>query len=281
LHVVVSSVLSSSTALDRGQFFGRVVMRTDVAGLVLSETRHVPHGAVPSHAHAGALLTLVLDGSFVERVGRRTDDLGSGKVVFHPAGESHANQFNGGGARCFNVQFGDEWLARAVEGGVSTEDRVMCSDPTSSGRALALWRESVSGEGLPLALEGMASLLLAAVLPGARPLSPRTPSWLPRAIEQLRASVVSPPSTSVLAAEAGVHPVYFTRAFRAAAGCTPGEYVRRCRIEWACARLRGSRAPLSDIAQSAGFADQSHFTRTFRRIVGVTPGVYRKAVGQG
>jgi AraC family transcriptional regulator len=278
---MVSSVLSS-TALDRGQFFGRVVARTDVAGLVLSETRHVPHGAVPAHAHAGALLTLVLDGSFAEQVGRRSDSLEPGKVVFHPAGESHANQFTGAGARCFNVQFGDEWLARAVEGGVSTQDRVMSSDPTASGRALALWRESTSGEGLPLALEGLASLLLAAVLPGARPaLSSRAPAWLPRAIEQLRASVVAPPPTSVLAAEAGVHPVYFTRAFRAAAGCTPGEYVRRCRIEWACARLRGSRAPLSDIAQSAGFADQSHFTRTFRRIVGVTPGVYRKAVGQG
>jgi AraC family transcriptional regulator len=275
------SVVSATAALDRGQFFGRVVARLDVAGLVMSETRHLANGSVPAHAHRGALVTLLLDGSIDERVGRTTDTLERGQVVFHPAGESHANEFKRGGARCFNVQFGDEWLTRAVEGGVSTQDRVMSFDPAASGRALALWRESTGGDGLPLALEGMASLLLAAVLPGARPLSPRMPSWLPRAIEQLRASVVAPPSTSVLAAEAGVHPVYFTRAFRAAAGCTPGEYVRRIRIEWACARLRKTTAPLSDIAQSAGFADQSHFTRTFRRIVGVTPGVYRKAVGQG
>jgi AraC family transcriptional regulator len=267
--------------LHRGQFFGRVVARTDVAGLVLSETRHVPHAAVPAHAHDGALVTLVLDGSFAERVGHRTDTCEPGLVVFHPAGESHANRFNDGGARCFNVQLGDDWLARAVEGGVSTQDRVTCSDPAASGRALALWRESASGDGLPLALEGLAALMLAAVLPVSRPVSPRTPSWLPRAIEQLRASLSSPPPTAVLAAEAGVHPVYFTRAFRAAAGCTPGEYVRRSRIEWACSRLRGSRAALSDIAHSAGFADQSHFTRTFRRIVGVTPGAYRRAVGQG
>jgi AraC family transcriptional regulator len=274
-------LLSSSPALHRGQFFGRVVARTDVAGLVLSETRHVPHGAVPAHAHDGALVTLVLDGSFAERVGRRTDSVEPGMVVFHPAGESHANRFNGGGAHCFNVQLGDEWLARAVEGGVSTQDRVTCPDPAVSGRALALWRESVSGDAVPLALEGLAVLLLAAVLPGSRPISPKMPSWLPRAIEQLRSSVTSPPPIRALAAEAGVHPVYFTRAFRAAAGCTPGEYIRRYRIEWACARLRGSRARLSDIAQSAGFADQSHFTRTFRRIVGVTPGAYRRAVGQG
>ena len=272
---------AQNVALHRGQFFGRVVARTDVAGLVLSETRHVPHGAVPAHAHDGALVTLVLDGSFDEKVGHRTDRFESGFVVFHPAGEAHANRFNDGGARCFNVQLGDEWLERAVEGGVSTQDRVACSDPAVAGRALALWRENASGDGLPLALEGLAVLLLAAVLPGARPLSPRLPNWLPRAIEQLRASVASPPPVSVLAAEAGVHPVYFTRAFRAAAGCTPGEYVRRYRIEWACARLRGSRATLSDIAQSAGFADQSHFTRTFRRIVGVTPGAYRRSVGQG
>jgi AraC family transcriptional regulator len=267
--------------LHRGQFFGRVVARTDVAGLVLSETRHVPHGSVPSHAHDGALVTLVLDGSFDERVGHRTDSCEPGVVVFHPAGEAHANRFSGVGARCFNMQLGDEWLARAVDGGVSTQNRVTCVDPAVAGRAMALWRESANGDGLPLALEGLAVLLLAAVLPGSRPLSPRAPSWLPRAIEQLRSSVVSPPPVSVLAAEAGVHPVYFTRAFRAAAGCTPGEYVRRHRVEWACTRLRASRAPLSDIAQSAGFSDQSHFTRTFRRIVGVTPGAYRRAIGQG
>jgi AraC family transcriptional regulator len=47
------------------------------------------------------------------------------------------------------------------------------------------------------------------------------------------------------------------------------------RIEWATARLRDSRSSLSEIALSAGFADQSHFTRVFRRATGLTPARFR------
>jgi AraC family transcriptional regulator len=34
--------------------------------------------------------------------------------------------------------------------------------------------------------------------------------------------------------------------------------------------------PLSEIAMSAGFANQSHFTRVFSAVVGVSPGVWRR-----
>ena len=34
--------------------------------------------------------------------------------------------------------------------------------------------------------------------------------------------------------------------------------------------------PLSEIAMSAGFANQSHFTRVFSSVVGVSPGVWRR-----
>ncbi len=33
---------------------------------------------------------------------------------------------------------------------------------------------------------------------------------------------------------------------------------------------------LSEIAISAGFANQSHFTRVFSAVVGVSPGVWRR-----
>jgi AraC-like DNA-binding protein len=36
---------------------------------------------------------------------------------------------------------------------------------------------------------------------------------------------------------------------------------------------------LTDIAFSAGFADQSHMTREFRRLTGLSPGAYRRAIG--
>jgi AraC family transcriptional regulator len=38
---------------------------------------------------------------------------------------------------------------------------------------------------------------------------------------------------------------------------------------------------LSEIAVSAGFANQSHFTRVFSEVVGVSPGVWRRETHSG
>ena len=57
---------------------------------------------------------------------------------------------------------------------------------------------------------------------------------------------------------------------------SPGEYVRRLRVEIACQRLASSDMPLAEIALAAGFSDQSHFTKTFRHYNGMTPGEYRR-----
>jgi AraC-like DNA-binding protein len=41
--------------------------------------------------------------------------------------------------------------------------------------------------------------------------------------------------------------------------------------------MHDRRLPLSEIALSSGFADQSHFTRVFSRLVGVSPGQWRRS----
>jgi AraC family transcriptional regulator len=101
----------------------------------------------------------------------------------------------------------------------------------------------------------------------------RRPAWLARSVERLREP--DAPSISALADEAGVHPVYFTRAFRAAVCAAPSEVARRARLERASAALLASGSPLTAVACDAGFADHSHFCRQFRREFGVTPSRYR------
>jgi AraC family transcriptional regulator len=91
----------------------------------------------------------------------------------------------------------------------------------------------------------------------------------------LEAEFRSPLRVAALAAAVNVHPVYLCRAFRAAYGTTPGEYLRRLRIEWAERTLAHSDRPLAAIAAEAGFSDQSHFTREFRRHTGLTPARFR------
>ena len=79
-----------------------------------------------------------------------------------------------------------------------------------------------------------------------------------------------------LAREAGMHPVSFARAFRARYRASPGELVRRLRVEWAAGELlRRPDNPIARIAAEAGFYDQSHFARVFTARFGRPPARYR------
>jgi AraC family transcriptional regulator len=132
-----------------------------------------------------------------------------------------------------------------------------------------------SDTAAPLAAEGIALELFAAVRRETAPRLERPPAWLDEAAELLRARVGECVRLGELAAAIGVRPVQVARAFRAHYGVSVGEFGRRLRIEWAAVEIaRGDRS-LAEIAAEAGFADQSHFTRLFRRYVGTTPGRYR------
>ena len=102
--------------------------------------------------------------------------------------------------------------------------------------------------------------------------------WLLRTVEKLNDEFTKNPSTSELAAEAGVHPVYLSAVFRRFYQETIAEYVRKLRIAHAARLLPSKEIPLAEIAHSAGFADQSHFTRVFKHFTGMTPGTFRDSL---
>jgi AraC-like DNA-binding protein len=78
-----------------------------------------------------------------------------------------------------------------------------------------------------------------------------------------------------LAALVGLSPSYFTRSFYKAFGLTPHRYVVHCRVLRAQELMLATQLPLTEIALTVGFADQSHFSRRFTEVVGVTPGAFR------
>lgn len=148
----------------------------------------------------------------------------------------------------------------------------------ASGLAKRLHSEFIRNDtASELAMEGLALELLAEVCRGGERTPERSPPrWLLQARERLKEQFATHPSIEELAAAAGVHPVHFARTFRRHFGCTPGEFVRTLRIEHACRLLATSGSPLTRVALSAGFADQSHLTKTFRRSLGTTPGEFRR-----
>lgn len=80
-----------------------------------------------------------------------------------------------------------------------------------------------------------------------------------------------------LAALLGLSSSYFSRKFTHTFGISPHAWLTRRRIEVAQGLMLTTDAPLSEIAQSCGMADQSHLSRSFRRIVGETPFSWRQS----
>jgi AraC-like DNA-binding protein len=79
-----------------------------------------------------------------------------------------------------------------------------------------------------------------------------------------------------LARHVGLSPFHFIRIFRHAVGVPPSAYATFIRIGRAELLLRAG-VRIADVAEGAGFYDQSHLNRCFRRVMGVTPGEYRRS----
>jgi|SRR5690349_14806776 len=84
-------------------------------------------------------------------------------------------------------------------------------------------------------------------------------------------------TVSDLAHEARLSPYHFIRAFRAATGQTPHQYVRDRRIDRAKTLLVTTPLPVTEICARIGFHSLGSFSSLFRRVTGETPLAYRAA----
>ena len=78
-----------------------------------------------------------------------------------------------------------------------------------------------------------------------------------------------------LAALARLSDDHFLRAFKAAVGQTPHQYVLERRIVLTQHLLQRSALPIAAVARKAGFRGASHFAAAFRQRVGTSPSAWR------
>lgn len=102
------------------------------------------------------------------------------------------------------------------------------------------------------------------------------PSWVQQIASSIRNDPSHPHKLEELSKLVGYHPVHIARTFREFTGKTVGEFVRCARLDLARALLADNRLSISEIAQMAGFTDQSHLNRLFRRCFNLTPQEVRR-----
>jgi len=108
------------------------------------------------------------------------------------------------------------------------------------------------------------------------PVKPISGWKMRRLVEFIEENLEGDLSLHALAAEVEISPLYLARAFRAAVGQSPHQYVLTRRIERARELLRNTDLPVVDVALAAGFSSQSHLAHWFLRHVGVSPAAYRR-----
>lgn len=75
--------------------------------------------------------------------------------------------------------------------------------------------------------------------------------------------------------EAKMGRVTFYQLFQKTYGISPGEALRRARLERACDHLMYSNLPMAQVSELCGFSNPSQFNNFFRRETGFSPGAWR------
>jgi AraC family transcriptional regulator len=97
-----------------------------------------------------------------------------------------------------------------------------------------------------------------------------------QACEKLESDLGGKLSLHQIAAEFDLSVSHFSRAFRVSTGLPPHQWLLHQRVKAAKQLMTIRDLPLSEVAISAGFANQSHFTKVFSALVGVSPGAWRR-----
>lgn len=252
-------------------------------GLRCAEARYPAGMRIPEHVHERPSITVVTAGALIERRrrGRGHDavDFVEGWLVTRPRGAPHANDVGAAGVTNVEIEIDPE-LLRDSELAISAS---VAARPDLGRLAARLGRELVARDRAhTLIVEGLALEILGSCLRAARAPDRRPPRWLARIYDRIVAEPRADITVGALARDAGTHPVYLARMFRAHYGCSPGELLRTQRLAWAAAALaRDDGRTISSIAAEAGFYDESHFARAFRAAHGAAPGSVRRRRARG
>lgn len=215
------------------QFAGRI--RTQAAG----ERQAL-------HRHDEPRLVVFLAGEMEEGSFEGTRAFRRGEFVFRPAFFAHADMAKSEGAAYAHLRVSAnaarKWIGRhgwcAGTGSVDLE-RALCGDAV-----LAQAKPDPYGTAAPGSDMQRAAAMLAAETPVA---------------------------LSEVAALLRLRPHELTRRFSRAHGLSPMTYRRQARLQRAIRMIAEAAGCLSDIAQAAGYSDQSHLCHEVRRETGRTP----------
>ena len=275
----MSTIVLKEPKLKAGEHFGVVSEKFYTSSAVLSESIYTTKLCLPEHSHELAFFTLILKGGYSETYGSKTFEYFPMTVLWRGPEISHKDSIDAALSHFFFIEIERSCLDKLSQYEKRVPEHLYEQNGSLSWLASRLRYEVAEGDVcVPLIAEGITLEMLAHLTRKNVTAETRAPKWLRRVVERLNEEFTENISSEELAAEANVHPVHLASTFRRFYNQTIGEYVQKKRVGHASKLLLDREIPLTEIAYSAGFSDQSHFTRVFKRFTGLTPGAFRSSV---
>lgn len=266
--------------LPCGAFFGRPEGERQAGWFACAHlVPTVPEAAVERHTHPDAHFVLVLAGCYLSTGDGAPALGGPGTLIYNPPGTTHRDRFREPSGRFFAVSVPAGVLA-GLAGALELPDHAVAAGPAARRCALRMEDRVRVGTHAPaLELEALGLELLDLLAEEGAAARGSAPAWLAHARALLHDECDAEHTLGDVARRVGVHPVHLTRAFRRYYRVTPGEFLRRCRLNRAAALLMNGRKTLAEIGPTCGYFDQAHFSRSFKRAFGLSPRAYRSGCG--
>ena len=82
----------------------------------------------------------------------------------------------------------------------------------------------------------------------------------------------------VVAEEIGVSASYLTALFHKHLQLSPGEYIRRMKLQQSKQLIREGQMNFTEVSEALCYSTVHHFSRQFKQMFGMTPTEYAKSV---
>lgn len=99
-----------------------------------------------------------------------------------------------------------------------------------------------------------------------------------KAQQYVQENVTQKLTVTVVAEAVGVSASYLTALFQKHLRFSPGEYIRRMKLQQSKQLIREGQMNFTQIAQTLQYSTVHHFSRQFRQVFGMTPTEYAKSV---
>ncbi|HWB25133.1 MAG TPA: AraC family transcriptional regulator [Chitinophagaceae bacterium] len=260
--------------LQKGNFLGNIQYLYSTGGATVSATGYAEGDicADSMHYHEHPNIYFILNGGSTEKKHGKETELRTGSLRFYYAGEQHRN-IRTACSESINIEIETSLLLQ--EGLTEAYIREAAySVPCFKSSILKIFRELKSTAPSAACLDMLLLELIA--LAQKEDGGNARPPWTATLRDFLNDCWDEPFTLQQLSDVVKINPISISKHFPRHFGCTLSEYTRRLKVDRAIALVKQKELPLTDIAYSCGFADQSHFIRVFKSQTGYAPGEYRK-----